>query len=237
MTPQAFEDLAQSLRVLLETRMRSQELFTVDFEEAVGNIESGITGVLNSFHSLYDAMQKDGIGTRIDWYGTAELCLILALRNARHHNLCCKIRTIFRHHLDNVSPPSNRKRYLMVDFEPGEEDASTFDVPLSIGDLQQLLALPSSASRLRPGTSNRIGGYLDMPAIDAKAASIGLSPAECFFNVVPLIVNAGIALHPHISDAIEHKSVESKHFDFHFREVLPAKSANHEFEEFHFWKP
>ncbi len=69
MTPQAFEDLAQSMRVLLESRYSANGLFTVDFTEAVGNIESGFTGVLNAFHSLYDAMQKDGIGSRVDWYG------------------------------------------------------------------------------------------------------------------------------------------------------------------------
>jgi hypothetical protein len=237
MTSQAFEDLAQALRVLLEARYRSNDLFSVDFAEAVGNIENGITGVLNSFHSLYDAMQKDGIGSRVDWYGSAELCLVLALRNARHHNVCSKVRTIFRYHLDTVDPPTDRKRYLMIDFEPGEEDASTFDVPLSIGDLQQLLALPSNVSRLRSGTSNLINEYINMPAINAKAASLHLSPADCFFNVIPLIVNAGIALHPHIHDRIEDKSSESKHFDFHFREVLPAKTRSHTFEAFEFWKP
>ncbi len=237
MTPQAFEDLAQSLRVLLEARFRANDLFAVDFYEAVGNIENGLTGVLNAFHSLYDAMQKDGFGGRIDWYGTEELCMILALRNARHHNLCSKVRTIFRHHLDLVNPPTDRKRYLMIDFAPGEEGASAFDVPLSLGDLQALLALPSSDSRLRSGTSELLESYIDMAGVNAHAASIGLSAADSFFNVVPLIVNAGIALHPHIRDSIDKKSLESKHFDFHFREVLPAKTKDHEYEEFEFWKP
>lgn len=225
------------MRVLVESRFRSNQLFTIDFSEAVGNIENGYTGVLNAFHSLYDAMQKDGIGSRVDWYGTPELCIILALRNARHHNLCSKVRTIFRYHLDCVNPPTQRRRYLMIDFEAGEEGASTFDVPLSIGDLQALLSLPPSTSRLRAGTSRILNNYINMATIDTRATLVGLSSNDCFFNVVPLIVNAGIALHPHISDFIEHKSIESKHFDFHFREVDPAIPTRHKFQELEFWKP
>jgi hypothetical protein len=236
-TAQSFEDLAQALRVLLESRFRANDLFHVDFSEAVGNIESGLTGVFNAFHSLYDAMQKENISSRIDWYGTPELCTILALRNARHHNVCSKVRTIFRYHMDVARPPTQRRKYLMVDFAPGEEDASTFDVPQSLGDLINLLSLPQSESRLRATTQTLVSEYIAIPAMVNHARLAGLPVQDVFFNVVPLIVNAGIALHPHIKDAIVHMSVESKHFDFHFKEVLSAKTREHEYSAFEFWRP
>lgn len=69
------------------------------------------------------------------------------------------------------------------------------------------------------------------------AESKGLSASDVFFNVVPLFVNAGIALHPHIHDAIVHMSVESEYFDFHFREVLPANTQVHDYSTFEFWRP
>lgn len=236
MTAQAFEDLAQALRVLLEARFRANDLFTVDFPEAVGNIEAGLTGVLNAFHSVYDAMQKDGISSRVDWYGTPELCTILALRNARHHNVCAKVRTLFRYHMD-TRPGDPRKTYILADFKPGEEDGSTFDVPQSLGDLMDLLSLPPAVSRLRATTPSTISAYLAIPAMKEHAKSAGLSASDVFFNVVPLLVNAGIALHPHIQDAIVHMSVESTHFDGHFREVLPANTHVHDYSMFEFWRP
>lgn len=155
MTAQAFEDLAQAFRVLLEAQFHANRLLTIDFPEAVGNIEAGLTGVLNAFHSAYDAMQKDGISSRVDWYGTPELCTVLALRNARHHNVCAKVRTLFRYHMD-TQPGDQRKRYIFTDFKPGEEDGSTFDVPQSLGDLMDLLSLPSAVSRLRATTPSMI---------------------------------------------------------------------------------
>lgn len=60
---QAFEDLAPPFRVLAEARMRANKRFTVDYPEAVGNIEAGYSRVLDSFHSLYDAMEKEGFAT------------------------------------------------------------------------------------------------------------------------------------------------------------------------------
>jgi len=84
----SFEDLSQSLRVLLEADFKANRggLLFVDRAEAVGNIETGLTGVLNSFHSLYDAIGKQLEKSPIDWYKSAPLAIILAIRNARHHN-------------------------------------------------------------------------------------------------------------------------------------------------------
>ncbi len=237
MIAQTFEDLSQALRVLLEARIGAEPLFTIDFEEAVGNIENGLTGVLNAFHSLYDAVSKCKPEEKVNWYSSAELCTILALRNARHHNLCRKVRTLFRCHLDTVTPPARREKYLLVDFAPGEVDGSTFDVPLSLNDFQELLLLPQDCSKLRRGTRTLINQYIDMDGCVAHAAKCELLPRQIFFNVVPLIVNAGIALHPHIKDEIAHKSVESDHFDFHFREVLPAITTKHLYQIFEFWRP
>jgi hypothetical protein len=89
-----FEDLSQSLRVLLESHYKThvQGLINVDRAEAVGNVEVALTSVLNSFHSLSDATKKEK-SLDINWYGTPELAFVLAIRNARHHNLSNKIRT------------------------------------------------------------------------------------------------------------------------------------------------
>jgi hypothetical protein len=70
-----------------------------------------------------------------------------------------------------------------------------------------------------------------------RALAESLTVGDAFFNVVPLLTNAGIAVHPHIKDAIVHKSTESEYFDFHFREVLPAHTREHNYTAFEFWRP
>jgi hypothetical protein len=237
MIAQAFEDLSHAMRVLLEARIGANALFTVDYAEAVGNIEAGLSRVLDSFHSLYDAMEKDGIRDRVDWYATPELCVILVLRNARHHNLCSKVRTIFRYHDNIVIPPTKRKKYLIMSFPPGEEDASPMDLPLSLGDLEALLRLPLSESRIGKSTAPLMEDYLSLPVARDAATRARLTVSDMFFDVIPLIVNAGIALHPHIKDRIKHLSTESKHFDWHFAEVLPARMRTPNFTEIAFFRP
>ena len=83
----AFEDLSHALRLLLEADMRANAggLLQIDRAEAVGNIESALAGVLNAFHSQYDATNKDD-SLNIEWQTTPELAIILALRNAREHS-------------------------------------------------------------------------------------------------------------------------------------------------------
>ena len=54
----SFEELLQCFRVLLESHLNATRggLLFVDRAEAVGNIEAGLTGLLNSFHNLSDAI-------------------------------------------------------------------------------------------------------------------------------------------------------------------------------------
>jgi hypothetical protein len=234
---QAFEDLAHAFRVLLEARHGANELFLVDYPEAVGNIEAGYSRVLDSFHSLYDAMGKEGIGNRVDCYAVPELCAVLALRNARHHNLCHKVRTLFRYHDATVQPPTERRRYLMMTFPPGDDDATSIDLPIALGDLDALLKLPPSELRMRASVPALLDTYFALPVARAKAAEAGLTIANVAMDVISILVNAGIALHPHIADRIQHLSTESRHFDTHFKIVPKARMKEPQFEAFTFFRP
>lgn len=237
MISQTFDDLSHALRVLLEARLRANELFFVDYLEAVGNMEAAFSGVLDSFHSVYDAMQKEEIGNRIDWYATPELCFILALRNARHHNLANKIRTIFRYHEDTQVDSTKSKDYLIVNFPPGDEDATSFDLPISLGDIDQLLNLPPKVSRLRASAKPLIWEYLSLESINESIKRDKKTFDDVFVDVVSMIVNAGIVLRPSIEDKLSPKSLESKHFDVHFKVVPPAKMNEPIVEGIKFFRP
>ena len=121
----AFDDLAHSLRVLLEANYRAHGggLLQVDRAEAVGNIETALAGVLNAFHRLYDAIGIQLTRRPIDWYANGPLETMLALRNARHHNKANKILTLYNFHARESADPGRMANYVLIDFPATEEGA------------------------------------------------------------------------------------------------------------------
>jgi len=132
----SFEDLAQTFRVLVEADFRYKQLISTDRPEAVGNVETAINAMLHAFHNLYDLMQQE-LHAPVDWYDTPELCVILAIRNARHHNRANRIRSIYNYHVQVADTPQTVHTYLYANFlaNPSEEGGSFFDIPISWGDL------------------------------------------------------------------------------------------------------
>ncbi len=224
----AFEDLAQSLRVLLEAyhRAEAQGLLQVDRPEAVGNIETGLSSVLNAFHSLYDAIEKQLGVQPVDWYGTPELALLLALRNARHHNKANKIRTLYTYHAHESTRPNDVSEYVLVDFPLSEEGGDTFDVFLSWIDLDAFLNM--SDNRLRRGVPDAIRQYLRSQLFAGYATQHELDESRVFFNITPLIVNGALAIVPHIHGHLRPLSTESEFFAEHFKTVGQAATSTHE---------
>ena len=106
MLTHSFEDLAQTFRVMIESYFKLNQLMTVDRPEAVGTIETAINAKLNAFHNLYDLMLQD-LGKPVDWYAVPELCIILAIRNARHHNKANRIRSIYNYHTQVSAAPTD----------------------------------------------------------------------------------------------------------------------------------
>lgn len=225
----AFEDLAQALRVLLEANDKAhrQRLIQLDRAEAVGNIEMGLASVLNSFHSLYDAMVKSGHDALVSWYDTPELATILALRNARHHNLARKVRTIYTYYAQEAEKIGRMEMYLLVDFPAEEDGADTFDVYMSWADLRELLQLPQQESKLRPTVTSAITQYLGTSKFKEYSDYYQLEEGCVFFNVVPLIVNAAIKVIPKIKHLVQPRSTESKTFSTLFDHISPARTAEH----------
>jgi len=226
----AFEDLSHALRVLLEADARAnrQGLLQLDRAEAVGNIETALAAVLNSFHSLHDAMDKEGHSGLIDWYKTPELATLLILRNARHHNQARKIRTMYSYYAQEAEKIGSMEMYILVDFPAEEDGADTFDVYLSWADLQRLFAQPPKETRIREPIAQIIQGYLATSKFKGYAEDYELEEDRVFFNVVPLFVNAAIKLVPLIKHLVSPRSMESETYLTLFQHMLPASTQTHE---------
>lgn len=226
----AFEDLSHALRVLLEADARAhrQGLLQLDRAEAVGNIETALAAVLNAFHSMYDAMEKEGHGGLIDWYKAPELATVLTLRNARHHNQAKKIRTMYSYYAQEAEKIGGMEMYILVDFPAAEDGADTFDVYISWADLKTLFALPQQATRIRESAAQSIRAYLGAANFPGYAAHYELDEDRVFFNVVPIFVNAAAKLVPLIKHLVSPRSMEGETYLMLFQDMLPADTQNHE---------
>jgi hypothetical protein len=91
-----------------------------------------------------------------------------------------------------------------------------------------LLALPVNVSRIRANSSEAIRNYLSTSKFGNYASKYELEEDRVFFNVVPLLVNAAIAVVPKIKHLVAPRSTESETFLTLFQHVLPADTANHE---------
>jgi len=225
----AFEDLSHALRILLEADARAHRegLLQLDRAEAVGNIETALAAVLNSFHSLYDALEKEGHGSLIDWHKTPELAAVLILRNARHHNHAKKIRTMYSYYAQEAEKFGSMEMYILVDFPAEEDGASTFEIYLSWADLKALLALPPEDTRIRGPAAQAVRDYLNTAKFLEYARHYQLEENRVFFNVVPLFVNAAVKLVPLMKHLVSPRSTESETFLTLFQHVLPASTKEH----------
>jgi hypothetical protein len=208
----AFEDLAHALRILLETHIRANAggLLQVDRNEAIGNIESALTGVLNGFHSLSDAMEKGPARGRINWYASPPLATLLTVRNARHHNHAKKIRSLYSWYAQDAARQGSLETVVLVDYPTVEADAQAFDLHLSWHDLKALFAMPRSETRIRPQVEASVRGYIGSDSFATYAAQFQLQESRVFFNIVPVIVNAALTIVPAIKDLIAARTMEAE---------------------------
>lgn len=80
----AAERLCNSLRQHAEAYLRRDQLWNVDKDEYIDNVDTAMTTRLNCIHSLIDALNTAGI--TCDPYDYADTLACLLIRNARHHN-------------------------------------------------------------------------------------------------------------------------------------------------------
>ncbi|QXP62488.1 hypothetical protein [Polaribacter sp. HaHaR_3_91] len=200
----------------------------MDRSEAIGNIETALTNVLNSFHSLYDAINKQLQEKPIDWYRTGSLAFILAIRNARHHNHANRIRTLYTYHLQEAKNFQTMEQCVLIDFTSPEEEADTFDVYVSWEDIGELISMPKKISKITDDTSSEIMSYLNSEKFPEYTRMYNLKEGKVFLNIVPLIVNAAIAIVPLIKDYCNSNTTESNTFKELFSNIKPADTINHD---------
>lgn len=92
----AISALANTMRICGEAHMRFGDLFKIDPEEAIDNIDRSFEMMLESFHTLYDVSKY-----LFPYFEHGDTALVIAVRNAIHHRDHPLFRSLRRRlHLD-----------------------------------------------------------------------------------------------------------------------------------------
>jgi hypothetical protein len=78
----AWKGLSNAMRLYVEARLRFKDLFQIDQEEAIDNLDRAMEFKLEKFHALYDVTQSLA---QFDFFGHGDTSLLIVLRNAQHH--------------------------------------------------------------------------------------------------------------------------------------------------------
>lgn len=230
MISENFNQFSHALRSNVENYLRAKQLFAIDRDEAVANFELGMTNVLNTFHSLYDACNMNA-SIKIDWHGIPELMVVLSVRNAKHHNHSNKIRSFFSVKAKEIIA-GLEKRTLLVNFPKQDAQVDCIDFYINWLDLDSYLIQARKnikKEKLEEG-SRLIRSYLNADVFEAYANRHNLTFDDVYINLVPLVMNAGITLYPSIKDFIKPLSTESEIFNCHFRDESCFDTRNHQYQ-------
>lgn len=86
----AISILANTMRLYAEAHIRFGELFEVDREEAINNLDRALEAKLEAFHGLYDVSKEI-----FQYFNHGDTALIIAVRNAIHHRDHPLFRSLF----------------------------------------------------------------------------------------------------------------------------------------------
>ncbi len=214
--------------------MRARQLFAVDKDEAIANLELGMTNILNTFHSLYDACNEN-TAIKVEWYSIPELLVVLSVRNAKHHNHANKIRSFFSAKAKEIVAKIEKKT-LLVDFPKDDCQLGCIDFYISWSDFDAYLSLPRKNVKEKKLEEAKllVREYLNADAFESYATASKLDFNDIYINLVPLVMNAGIFLYPSIKDFLTLTSSEAESFNDYFRDECSFVTQKHTYQILNF---
>lgn len=150
----AVSKLANNMRTYVEAQMRFGELFKVDAEEAIDNVDRGFEVKLEAFHTLYDVSKK-----LFPYFDHGDTALMIAIRNATHHRNHPLFTSLKRHlHLERGGVESWLGASFLLASHPTAHGAPIL--------MSHHVKLDDLDARLDP---SRASPYLDISVKGAKA--------------------------------------------------------------------
>ena len=181
----AWGNLANTLRLYVESQIGFKDLYAVDRLDAVTGQDRALEAKLEKFHTLYD-VTKDLTG--FDYFKHADTSLLIILRNAQHHRnhtLFVSWQAFVLAHEETKKLPS--RKYLFASTTP-ESEQIVVRYYLPLDDFKQRL------TTAKPKNSAGIGEMWDRDLRFADMTQVGnregFDIASVYVDVMPAFISA-----------------------------------------------
>lgn len=209
----AISKLANTMRNYVEANIRFKALFKVDPEEAIDNVDNAFEMKLERFHSLYDVFKS-----HFKYFDHGETALLIALRNAVHHQEAPLFTSLNRRlHIEGDRESKEGASFLLA----GHQTAHDGEILMS-----HFLRLDDLDSRLNPSLNSKyldnfltgpkaekrfeiINDQLCLEAIRERALRDRYPADQVYLDLMPIFVSAVCRIFRAAKDA----GLEFKGFD------------------------
>jgi len=188
---EALDRLANVMRRYAEESVETKQLFAIDQEEAIDNLDGAFDAKLEKLHSLYDVMNVVMPGFRFRSHG--DTALHIQIRNARHHNIRGLFKSWNRLMLkENELRQNLGAQYLLAGYRLLGGGAVVSEYYLKLTDVHGFYSLPYEENKLKPEQAKRqeqaVESGLSFGHIRANAENNGYPLKQVFFNVIPIFM-------------------------------------------------
>ena len=193
-TEWAISNLANTMRLCVEANLRFRDLFLVDREEAVNNLDRAFEAKLEAFHTLYDVSKS-----LVSYFDHGDTALLIAVRNAIHHRNHPLFRSLYSrlfliedlsrwrgasfllaaHPTTHGSPIQMSHHILLNDIE------MRLDPKMNSPHLDKSLGSPRAQKRFAT-----IAGQLAFERIHRKALCGRFPLSQVYLDLMPIFVSA-----------------------------------------------
>lgn len=233
----AISALANTMRIYVEAHMRFADLFKIDAEEAIDNIDRAFEMKLEAFHTVYDVSKQ-----LFPYFDHGDTALIITVRNAIHHRDHPLFRSLKRRlHLDE----GGVERWLGASFLLASHPA-VHGAPVR---MSHHVRMDDIGARLDPSLASP---YRDTFVSDTKAADrwklidlqLGLPEIrkfcsqhrypddQTYIDLMPIFVSAVCKVFKVMMGAgIRFERFDAKTYVTPFTSEIRIDLGNHEFKE------
>lgn len=212
----AADRLSNALRLYAEASINSKALFSVDKEEAIDNLDRAFDGILNGFHSMYDAMIAAKL--ELNWHAHGDTAACILVRNARHHNaegLFDSWNSIMlkRGGLGRMAGAA----FLLVGYQLVGEGGWVSEYYVPFDDFKKRLEMPASRIKDPAAIAALFDRECGFAAIRDQASKERYPANQVYLNMIPIVMNAATRVYSTIRAAgVELSGFDSTTYADHF---------------------
>lgn len=230
----AISNLANTMRMYVEANLRYGELFKVDPEEAIDNVDRAFEMKLEGFHTLYDVSKKI-----FPYFDHGDTTLLITVRNAIHHRNHPLFRSLNRRlHLEDGIERWLGASFLLASHPTSHGGKILMSHCVMLDDLDAridpLLASPHLDKSIKGNRAMRrlevVNSQLSLSTVRERASRDRYPNDQVYLDLMPIFVSAVCKVFKAMKAAgIGFKGYDAKTYATPFTEELAVDLSKLEF--------